>query len=258
MCKKSLFFYVYIIQLNIMWLNIVVSLLLVGCVGITTDDMQIVKPANPNMYSVATLQKITDSTNPVHIYIEGDGHAFDYRGQPTKNPTPRSRFMRRMYAADDAPNVAYVARPCQFVMDEKCTTTDWTTGRFSRAMVDSVANAIKNIVGNRPVILVGYSGGAMMSGLIIQNHNEIDVKKWITIAGVLNHVDWTAYFNDAPLIHSLNLNTLPQLPATHYIAENDSVVPNILSKQWVGENDIKTIKNASHDTIPIIKLDFND
>ena len=241
-----------------MW-RVIIAFLLVGCAGIgATDDMLVVAPTRHDLYDVATLQKITDATAPVHIYIEGDGHAFDYRGQPTNNPTPRSRFMRRMYAADDAPNVVYVARPCQFVMDEKCTTTDWTTGRFSRAMVDSLASAIKNIVGNRPVILVGYSGGAMISGLVIEKHPELNVKKWITIAGVLNHADWTAYFNDTPLTHSLNLDTLPQLPATHYIAENDSVVPNILSKQWVGESDIKIIKNARHDTIPIIKLDLND
>jgi hypothetical protein len=240
-----------------MW-RVIIAFLLVGCAGIGATDDMVVVPARHDLYDVATLQKITDATAPVHIYIEGDGHAFDYRGQPTKNPTPRSRFMRRMYAADDAPNVAYVARPCQFVMDEKCTTTDWTSGRFSRAMVDSVASAIKNIVGNRPVILVGYSGGAMISGLVIEKHPELNVKKWITIAGVLNHADWTTYFNDTPLTHSLNLDTLPQLPATHYIVENDSVVPNILSKQWVGESDIKIIKNARHDRIPIIKLDFND
>ena len=232
------------------------TFLLAVCVGITANDMQIVKPANSNRYSVATLQKITDQNSPVHIYIEGDGHSFDFLGRATNDPTPRSRFMRRMADADNSPNVAYIARPCQFVMDEKCNVSDWTTGRFSRTMVDSVADAIKTIAGARPVILIGYSGGAMISGLIIQKHPEIDVKKWITIAGVLNHADWTQYFNDTPLIHSLNLNTLPHLPQTHYIAEKDEVVPNSLSKQWVKENNIKIIKNAKHNTIPTIKLDF--
>ena len=221
-----------------------------------TDDMIVVTPTEPTLYSIATIQKITDHASPVHIYIEGDGHAYDSRGHATRNPTPYSRFMRRMAIADNSPNVAYIARPCQFVMDEKCTVSDWTTGRFSSSMVNSVVNAIKTIAGSRPVILIGYSGGAMISGLIIQKHPEIDVKKWITIAGVLNHTDWTQYFNDTPLTHSLNLNTLPQLSQEHYIVENDATVPNILSKQWIKENDIKIIKNAKHDTIPVIKLDF--
>ena len=236
---------------------ILVSLLLAACAGFgARDDMITVVPTNPTLYSVATIQKITNPNAPVHIYIEGDGHAFYSNGRATDNPTPNSRFMRRMTDADNSPNVAYIARPCQFVMDEKCNVSDWTDGRFSRAMVDSVANAIKVIAGSRPVILVGYSGGAMISGLIIQNHSEIDVKKWITIAGVLNHTDWTRYFSDSPLIHSIDLNTLPHLSQVHYIAENDTIVPNYLSKQWVKENDIKVIKNAKHNTIPIIKLDF--
>ena len=236
---------------------ILVSLLLAGCAGLGAhDDMIIVVPTNPTLYSVATIQKITHPTEPVHIYIEGDGHSFYSNGRATDNPTPNSRFVRRMADADNSPNVAYIARPCQFIMDEKCNVADWTDGRFSRAMVDSVANAIKTIAGSRPVILVGYSGGAMTSGLIIQNHSEIDVKKWITIAGVLNHTDWTQYFGDTPLTHSMNLNTLPHLAQIHYIAEKDTVVPNSLSKQWVKESDIKVIKNAKHNTIPIIKLDF--
>ncbi len=234
-----------------------IYLSLAGCAGFGAyNDMDIIAPANPTLYSVATIQKTTDQNSPVHIYIEGDGHSFDFLGHATNNPTPRSRFMRRMADADNSPNVAYIARPCQFVMDEKCNVSDWTDGRFSRTMVDSVADAIKTIAGARPVILIGYSGGAMISGLVIQKHPEIDLKKWIPIAGVLNHTDWTQYFNDTPLTRSLNLNILPHIPQVHYIAEKDEVVPNSLSKQWVKENNIKTIKNAKHNTIPTIKLDF--
>ena len=238
-----------------MW-RIVFAFLLSGCVGAIDDSMTIVAPTRPDLYSVATIQKITDKNAPVHIYIEGDGHAFNARGRATHNPTPRSRFMRRMAENDNSPNVAYIARPCQFVTDDKCTTTDWTNGRFSKAMVDSIASAIKTIAKNRPVILVGYSGGAMISGLVIQNHPDIDVKQWITIAGVLNHSDWTQYFGDAPLTHSLNMNTLPRISQTHYIAERDKTVPNELSKRWIGKNKMVVIPNATHDTIPVMNLDF--
>lgn len=232
-------------------------LVLAGCVANDTDPgMTIVVPNRADLYSVATIQKITDPDAPVHIYIEGDGRAFNNRGRATYNPTPHSYFMRNMAAADTAPNVAYIGRPCQFIMDDKCNTTDWTDGRFSSAMVDSVASAIKTIAGKRPVILIGYSGGAMISGLIVQNHNEIDVKQWITIAGVLNHDDWTRYFGDAPLKHSLNMNTLPHVSQVHYIAEQDKIVPNTLSRKWIGNNKVHVIHNAVHDTIPIINLDF--
>ena len=229
----------------------------VGCVGTRLDDnMTVFKPKNHDLYSVATIQKITNTTDPIHVYIEGDGRPFNAHGRITGDPTPHSRFMRDMANADKSPNVLYIARPCQFVMDKKCDSTDWTDGRFSSAMVDSMATAIKTIVETRPVILIGYSGGAMISGLIIQNHKDIDAKQWITIAGVLNHADWTEYFNDAPLTQSLNLNTLPRVSQVHYVAQNDKTVPYSLSKKWIGKNKMVTIPNADHNTIPIIKLDF--
>lgn len=234
-------------------------ILLSGCVTTTDyDSMTILTPGNPELYSVATIQRMSDDKSPVHIYIEGDGYAFTNRGLPTDDPTPQSSFMRDMTMADQSPNVAYIARPCQFFMDDKCTPTNWTDGRFSRVMVDSVANAVKTIAGNRPVILIGYSGGAMISGLIIQNYDDIDVKQWITIAGVLNHADWTNYFGDAPLTLSLNMNTLPHVYQTHYVAKNDKTVPNSLSRKWVSQNKLITVPNATHNLIPIIKLDFKD
>lgn len=232
---------------------------LLGCVGHTRlENMTIINPKSPNLYSVATIQKITDKNAPVHIYIEGDGHAFNSRGRATHNPTPRSFLVRGMAENDTSPNVAYIARPCQFVIDDKCTKVDWTTGRFSKQMVDSVANAIKSIAGKRPVILVGYSGGAMISGLIIQNHRDINVIQWITIAGVLNHSDWTDYFNDTPLTHSLNMNTLPHISQLHYVAEKDEVVPIKLSKEWIGEHKMIIIPGATHNSISVKKIEFKD
>lgn len=234
-------------------------LLLSGCVGSNLDDgMTIIRATNDNLYSVATIQNIHDDTAPVHIYIEGDGRAFSASGRATRDPTPHSKFMQRMAAADTSPNVAYIARPCQFIMDKKCHEPDWTTGRFSNTMVDSVANAVRQVAGTRPVILVGFSGGAMISGLVIQNHPDINVKQWITIAGVLNHDDWTKHFGDIPLFDSTNMNTLPHTSQVHYVAQNDKTVPYSLSKKWIGKNKMITIPDADHNSIPIIKLEFKD
>ena len=241
-----------------MWCRLFLPLfILTSCVGTNLqDDMVVYKPDDHALYSVATIQHITDKTAPVHVYIEGDGRSFNLRGRAMNDPTPRSRFIRDMAAADTSPNVAYIARPCQFIKDKKCNISDWTNGRFSATMVDSVAATVKHIAGARPVILIGFSGGAMISGLIIQNHPEIDVKKWITIAGVLNHDDWTQYFGDTPLTQSLNINTLPYISQLHYVAQNDKTVPYSLSKKWVGKHKMITIPNADHNTIPVIKLDF--
>ncbi|MBQ3039833.1 MAG: hypothetical protein IJD41_04725, partial [Alphaproteobacteria bacterium] len=85
----------------------------------------------------------------------------------------------------------------------------------------------------------------------------LNVQKWITIAGVLNHKEWTEYFNDSPLKKSLNLNKLPRISQTHYIADGDKVVPNELSRKWAKESDIVVIKDARHDSLRNLKIDFD-
>ena len=134
--------------------------------------------------------------------------------------------------------------------------SDWTDGRFSQDVLESMHDAIKMAAKNRPIVLIGYSGGAMISGLLIQKYPDLNVQKWITSAGVLNHKDWTEYFGDAPLTKSLNLNKLPQILQTHYIADGDTVVPNELTRRWVKKSDIVVIKNAKHDNLRELKIDF--
>ena len=214
-------------------------------------------PITTDKFDIATWQHLTSASEPVHIYIEGDGHAFDRHGHPTQNPTPRSMLLRNLAAQDDGKNIVYVARPCQFIKSENCDVSDWTNGRFSKDILDSMYTAIKTVAKNRPVVLIGYSGGAMISGLLIQQYPDLNVKKWVTIAGVLNHDDWTKYFNDMPLDKSLNMNKLPQVSQIHYIADGDKVVPNELSRKWAKQSDIVVIKNAKHNSMRGLKLNLD-
>lgn len=209
---------------------------------------------NTGKYTIVTFQRITDAVSPIHIYIEGDGNSFDAHGRPTSDPTPRSTFMRDLAVRDSSPNVIYMARPCQYIKSSACSRIDWTSGRFSQDMIKSVSSAIKQIAGNAPVVLIGYSGGAMVSGLIAQNYPEITVRQWITIAGVLNHTEWTEYFKDAPLSMSLNLNGLPDVPQVHYIARGDRVVPNSLSRKWTDGKKLIVIDGATHNNFPALNL----
>ncbi len=197
-------------------------------------------------YTLLTMQRISSDDGPVHIYIEGDGRAFNSRGMPTRNPTPHNSPVQRWAQMDAAPNVAYIARPCQYIMGANCATSDWTTGRFSPDVLESVTDAVRQIAGTRPVVLIGYSGGALLSGLIIQNAPDINVIKWVTVAGVLNHADWTEYFGDTPLSKSMDLLSLPDVPQTHYVAENDAVVPLGLTQRWVRADDIVSIPGVNH------------
>lgn len=213
-------------------------------------------PITAGGYEIATWQRITDRTAPVHIYIEGDGNAFDAMNFPTNDPTPRGRAVRDLAARDAAPNVVYVARPCQFIKSARCTPADWTHGRFSANIVDAMAAAVHAVAGGRPVVLVGYSGGAMISGLILIRHPEIKATRWITVAGVLNHSQWTAWFGDSPLTTSLDMDVLPQIKQTHYVAENDAVVPRELSQKWTG-GAMQVIPGAKHDKLDNLNIEFD-
>ncbi len=214
-------------------------------------------PVKAGKFDIATYQKITDSRAPVHIYIEGDGHAFDAYGMPTDDPTPRGVLVRDLAMRDRAENVVYVARPCQFIMSPACSEKYWTDGRFSVQVVNAMSNVVTKVSAGRSVVLVGYSGGAMVSGLVIKRNPKLRVKKWITIAGVLNHRDWTEYFGDTALQKSLNLSRLPKVRALHYVGEDDETVPMELSQKWIrDESQMVVVPRADHEDFGNLTIDF--
>ena len=198
-------------------------------------------------YVLASWQKIKDNDSLVKIYIEGDGNAYNSKGYPTTDPTPKSHFLRKIAFSDTSENVVYLARPCQYIKSNSYDKIDWTTGRFSLKLVNNMAQAIKKIAGDKRVILIGYSGGALLCGLIVNHYqDELNIIRWITIAGLLNHTRWTKYFDYIPLKYSLDLNTIPNIPQTHYIGKKDTVIPCWLTLQCVDEKDCVIIEKATH------------
>ena len=231
--------------------------LLCGCVsGWVAPDDFVYMPIHAGGYEIASWQKITDDSSVIHIYLEGDGRAFDGRGVPTRDPTPHGTFMRDLAMSDTAPNVVYIARPCQFIMSDICRVSDWTDGRFSPQIIDAMANAIRYVAPARPVVLIGYSGGAMVSGLVILQNSDIDVRQWITIAGVLNHTEWSEYFGDAPLDKSLDMTVLPDVPQIHYVGTDDDTVPYELTTRIADYDDIIVVPNATHGDFGNLQIDF--
>ena len=138
--------------------------------------------------------------------------------------------------------------------NEYCNESDWTNGRFSQKIIDAQSSAVKQIAKNKYITLIGYSGGAMVSGLIIKQNSNLKFDKWITIAGVLNHKKWTQYFGDKPLDKSLNMEKLPKIKQTHFVGGRDSVVPYNLAKTWADEKDIVLIDRATHNDFGNLKI----
>ena len=210
------------------------------------------QPVSSGEYTLATWHKIKEMGSPLKVYIEGDGHAFDRKGRPTDDPTPKGLFLRKLAVDDSSPNVVYLARPCQYLMGKNCTQKDWTTGRFSSEIIDAMDSSVASLMKKartQEVILIGYSGGGMIASQIAVRHPE-QVKKLITIAAVLDKDMWTAYHGDEPLTDSINLDIskLSDINQVHYVGGKDKVVPADLTFNILGNDNanIKLIPKAKH------------
>jgi len=204
-------------------------------------------------FKIYTLQKITDPAKPFRIYIEGDGHAYISRTQPSSNPTPENPLLLNLISEDDSANIIYLARPCQFVADHKCEERYWTTDRFSPEVIGSIDEVIKDFR-NKKIELVGYSGGAEIAIFIAsKNPNVISVR---TIAGNIDPETFTQYHNVTPLklpdSYGRTIKAMSKIPQIHFIGSSDRIVPGIIAEKYMEKQEnnscttLVKVAGASH------------
>lgn len=224
-------------------------LFIFGCSGynVSAPKSFVYKEIQTDVFKIATWRKINNLTKDIKIYIEGDGYSFNSNGYPTTNPTPKHNLVRNLAFNDPNENVVYIARPCQFVKDSVCEEKYWTTARFSKEVIDSMKQAITAFINKQQdIILIGYSGGAQIAGLLSQ---QIKVKKIITIAGVLDNKAWTNYHKIKPLTESLNFiygSNHSNFQQIHFVGEKDNIIPPKLTKQIVEDSNVIIVPNATH------------
>ena len=226
-------------------------LILCSCQNISYPPDFTYNVIKTDYFNIASWQKITDPNQIYKIYIEGDGNAFNIHGQPTKDPTPKGTLVRELAFGDNSPNVIYLARPCQYIKSPICSQRHWTTARFAPEIINAEYQAIKQIVGNNEIILIGFSGGAQIAGLVATAKKGLNIKKIITIAGNLDHLVWTKYHNLSPLNESMNLHDYYQqfkkIPQIHYVGTNDIVIPQDLINNFIENNSyFITVEGADH------------
>ncbi len=234
-------------------IKIFLLLFLSGCSTVSIPPEFTYKEIKTQYFDIASWQKITEPDGIYKIYIEGDGYAFNAHGHPTQDPTPKGELVRELAFGDNSPNVIYLARPCQYVKSQICSQRHWTTARFAPEVINAEYEAIKSIVGNNPVVLIGFSGGAQVAGLVATAKSGLNVKKIITIAGNLDHLAWTQYHNLPPLNESLNLTDYSEqfakIPQVHYVGSGDKVIPPRLIKDFVGKDvEVIVVNGATHNS----------
>lgn len=183
----------------------------------------------------------TPAGETLTIYIEGDGAAWSGAYRPPDDPTPDDAVVLGMTLADPAANVAYLARPCQYLSAtalSNCDRAQWTVGRFAPEVVlrmEAAVDALKRRANAKSLHLVGYSGGGTIAALLAARRS--DVTRLITVAAPLRVQAWTTHHRVTPLTASLDPDTLTSLPATlqavHFFGAEDKVTPRVVMEPWI-------------------------
>lgn len=180
------------------------------------------------------------NSKTLHIYLEGDGHAWENRETPSMDPTPIDPISLRLALSDPIKSSAYLGRPCQYIQASKkeCSNSYWTNARFSQAVIGSTNQAIDQIkarYGAKHLVLIGYSGGGAVA--LLSATQRTDVIKVVTIAGNLDTEAWTEYHGLSPLNRSLNpanyAEILRYIPQTHWVGSKDQIMPPEIASSYL-------------------------
>lgn len=211
-------------------------------------------------FTLTISHKITNPAAPTHIYLEGDGRAWLNRTTPSLNPTPKNPTALYLAQKDPAPNVIYIARPCQYTPITKntpCPRKYWTSHIFAPEVITSINDVISQLKQKHNLNnlhLFGFSGGANLAALIAAQ--RVDVKNLTTIAGNLNPTLFQKHHKLTPTPHSLNaLSVAPHiqhLKQTHFIGAQDKIIPPLIATSFKEQTPqspsmtLTVVPNTSH------------
>ncbi|AMP40227.1 MULTISPECIES: alpha/beta hydrolase family protein [Ralstonia solanacearum species complex] len=192
-------------------------------------------------FVLTAYSRIARPDAPLDLYIEGDGLAWISRSEPSLDPTPRDAVGLALAAADPAPNIAYLARPCQFTpmaMNPRCGVPYWTGKRFAPEVVASIDQAVSHFAARVPgqrIHLVGYSGGGALAVLVAARRT--DVASIRTVAGNLDHAFVNRLHDVSSMPQSENAidfaARVASIPQVHFSGADDTVVPPIVAQRFV-------------------------
>lgn len=193
-------------------------------------------------FAVATALSPVRGGGVLTVYLEGDGLAYVGTRTVSADPTPSNPLALRLALAQPGTSgamTAYVARPCQYSQSQglgrNCQPAYWTSHRYAPEVVASVSGAIDDLKrrsGAQRLVLVGYSGGAVIGALLAAQRQ--DVAGLITVAGNLDPTYWVSRDRLAPLSGSLDplsfAGVLKTVPQFHYAGAADQVVtPDVVA-----------------------------
>lgn len=170
----------------------------------------------------------------LHVYLEGDGKPWIAGGtRVARDPHGEHNLAFELMRLDPAPSL-YLKRPCYQDVggssEVPCHPLLWTHQRYSEAVVQSMADALRGFLREHPASelhFYGYSGGGVLGMLLAPEFPE--TTRVVTIAGNLDVGAWAQRHGYTPLAGSLDPSRLPPLPECveqlHLVGELDDNVP---------------------------------
>jgi hypothetical protein len=190
------------------------------------------KDIKADPFLITSFERVREPGATADIYIEGDGMAWLSRNEPSLDPTPTNPVALHLATRDKAPNVIYLARPCQYsrmVDGRVCDQSYWTSKRFAPEVIDSMSAALDDIKLRHHIKgfnLVGYSGGGAVVAILAARRD--DILSFRTVAGNLDTDLFSRIHNISPLKGSLNpvdeAAKTVGIPQHHFIGKWDTVV----------------------------------
>lgn len=187
-------------------------------------------------YILRSYERIHKRRDFANLYIEGDNIV------NLANPTPKYPLALHLASKDNAENVIYLARPCQYTgktdYPHSCDVSDWTDNQFSEDVIKSYNAALDDIAVRYQIKgfnLIGHAGGASIASLLAAERG--DVLSLRTVAGILDHDAHRALHRSTPLSGSLNPVTyasdLTNMPQYHFIGGQDQYVPTSILHRYL-------------------------
>ena len=205
-------------------------------------------------FALTAYSRLTDVTQPINVYIEGDGLAWMSRRQVSPDPTPKVAMALALAALDQSKNVIYMARPCQFhdFANSPCDSAYWSNSRFSEKVVVAMNQTLSQIIStpHQKLNLIGYSGGAAIAVLLAARRN--DVVSIRTVAGNLDHAYVNQFHKVDLMPESLNpidvADEISRLPQIHFVGVIDETIPSQVAPRFIGQ------QSAAHCAV-IVQVD---
>ncbi|MFT7432926.1 MAG: hypothetical protein ACI9TY_000548 [Alphaproteobacteria bacterium] len=228
-------------------LLVVLAFLLSGCAQKleNINDYNLLKVSDesfslPITYGLPLNSASIPLKRTIRFYLEGDGRAWLSKKRPSSDPTPSNSLVLKLMQIDKTPAI-YLARPCQYHLNEKCKQYYWTEGRHDDVAVTTMNDAISKIKKRYDanfVELFGHSGGGAMAVLIAAKRS--DVKGITTVAANLDVPFFTKHHKITEMKGSLNpidvADKIKNIPQLHLAGGQDKVIPPFLIKRYISKS----------------------